>query len=336
MFEELGLGLVRTSAPAKMGEWSALAEALGFNSVWVAEDYFQGGAFSVATACALATSRVRIGIGVINPYTRHPALVAMETASLDILAQGRVTLGLGTGNPGWMRQMGQDFSTPLSAVRESSHLVRRLLTGEEVTFSGRSFSLTDVRLETQPYSQRVPIYLGAKGPQNLRLSGELLGEIADGVHLSILTSVPYVRFAKKEIAKGMQKSGGKTSAIKIAAYLPIVVDRNEDQDYAALRAYIAKYITLMGVQPILVEAGVTPDRINAFRHAANRGEDPEDLVTEDLLHTFGVAGSPEACVGRLKDYIRAGVTSIIACEIPGIPIEVTVRSVAEQILPQLK
>ena len=66
MFEELGLGLVRTSAPAKMGEWSALAEALGFNSVWVAEDYFQGGAFSVATSCALATSRVRIGNRLVS------------------------------------------------------------------------------------------------------------------------------------------------------------------------------------------------------------------------------------------------------------------------------
>lgn len=335
-FEELGLGLVRTSAPAKMGEWASLAEESGFDSIWVAEDYFQGGAFSVATACVLATSRLHVGIGVVNPYTRHPALVAMETASLDILSDGRITLGLGTGSPGWMRQMGIDFAAPLSALREGSQLVRRLLKGEEVTFSGRCFSLSGVKLDRPAYSQRVPIYLGVKGPKTLNLSGELLGEIADGVHLSILTSVPYVRFAKKMIEEGVHKSGDYPGEIKIAAYLPILVDRNVEQDYAALRAYIAEYITLMGVQPILVEAGMAPERIERFREAAKRGEDPAELVTDDLVATFGVAGSPEACVGRLQDYIRAGVNSIIACDIPGIPIEYTARSIAEHILPRLR
>lgn len=341
MFEELGLGLVRTSAPAKMGEWASMAEDLGYDSVWVAEDYFQGGAFSVATVCALATTRVKVGIGVVNPYTRHPALVAMETASLDILSQGRVTLGLGTGSPGWMRQMGIDFTAPLSGLREGAQLVRRLLRGEEVTFKGRLFSLNRVRLEGPPYSRRVPIYLGVKGPKTLKLSGELLGEVADGVHLSILTSVPYVRFAKEQIAEGMHKAAGdsnvKPDEIKIAAYLPIVVDRGETaQDRAALRSYIAKYIVLMGVQPILVEAGMTPECVEGFRKAARRGEDPAELVTDDLVETFGVVGPPEACVGRLQDYFRAGVNTVIACEIPGIPIEDTARSIAEHILPRLR
>ena len=352
MFEELGLGLVRTDAPAKMGEWASLAEELGFDSVWVAEDYFQGGAFSVATACALATTRIRVGIGVVNPFTRHPALLAMETASLDILSQGRVTLGLGTGSLGWLRQMGINFAAPLSGLREGAQLVRRLLQGEEVTFTGRCFSLNGVRLEGPPYSQRVPIYLGVKGPKALKLSGELLGEVADGVHLSILTSVPYVRFAKEQIAKGTRIAAGrsgekneekteeKTEEIKIAAFLPIVVDRNVEQevgqDRAALRSYIAKYIVLMGAQPILLEAGMTPEQVERFRNAAQQGADPSELVTDDLVATFGVAGSPEVCVGRLREYIRAGVNTIIACDIPGIPIEVTARSIAEHILPRLR
>ena len=344
MFEELGLGFLRTSAPARVGELASLAEELGFDSVWVAEDYFQGGAFSVATACALATTRIGVGIGVVNPFTRHPALLAMETASLDIHAQGRITLGLGTGSLGWLRQMGINFASPLTALREGAQLVRRLLSGEEVTFSGRYFSLNGVQLEGPPYSQRVPIYLGVKGPKALKLSGELLGEIADGVHLPILTSVPYVRFAKEQIAKGVQKAHGKngekTGGIKIAAYLPIVVDRNTEQeverDRAALRSYIAKYIVLMGVQPILLEAGMTPEQVERFRQAAQGREDPSELVTDDLVETFGVAGSPDACVGRLQDYIRAGVNTIIACDVPGIPIEHTARSLAEHILPRLR
>ena len=175
MFEELGLGFLRTSAPAKVGELASLAEELGFDSVWVAEDYFQGGAFSVATACALATTRIRVGIGVVNPFTRHPALLAMETASLDILSQGRITLGLGTGSPGWMRQMGINFAAPRSGLREGAQLVRRLLSGEGVTFSGRYFSLNGVQLEGPPYSQRVPIYLGVHWPPGGRKSQGIPG-----------------------------------------------------------------------------------------------------------------------------------------------------------------
>ena len=81
---------------------------------------------------------------------------------------------------------------------------------------------------------------------------------------------------------------------------------------------------------------MTPEQVERFREAAQRAEDPAELVTDDLVATFGVAGSPETCMGRLREYIEAGVNTIIACDIPGIPIEVTARSIAEHILPRLR
>ncbi len=81
---------------------------------------------------------------------------------------------------------------------------------------------------------------------------------------------------------------------------------------------------------------MTPEQVEGFRNAAQRGEDPTELVTDELVETFGVAGSPEACMGRLRDYIQAGVNTIIACEVPGIPIEDTARSIAKHILPRLR
>ena len=332
MFEGLGLGFIRTSAAEKIAEWASLAEDLGFHSVWIGEDYFQGGGFTVATASALATARVQVSIGVVNPFTRHPALLAMETATLDVLSQGRVILGLGTGNPRWIRQMGFSFESPLARLREATQLVRRLLQGEEVTFRGQCFSLDCVRLEILPHSQRVPIYLGVRGPKAL----ELAGELADGVHLPILTSVPYVRFAKRHIASGARRVGRSPEAIKIAAYLPIVVGRDGDRTYTAVRSLIAKFIGLIGNHPLLVEAGMTPEQLQRFREAAERGEDTSELVTEDLLKTFAVVGSPEECADRLQDYIRAGVHTLIAVEIHGIPMEEMARGIAEHILPRLR
>lgn len=74
------------------------AERLGVDEVWLSEDYFERGAFALAGALAVATERVGVGIGVVNPWTRHPVLTAMETSALDELAPGRVLLGLGASN----------------------------------------------------------------------------------------------------------------------------------------------------------------------------------------------------------------------------------------------
>src|SRR3990172_2311200 len=111
------------------------APRAGLGSVWLIEDYFSPGAFALAGAAAAVTERVTVGIGVVNPYTRHPALLAMETAALAGLAPGRVVLGLGASNRVWIEErMGIPFTAPLASVRECVEIVRRLLAGERLTF----------------------------------------------------------------------------------------------------------------------------------------------------------------------------------------------------------
>src|SRR5262245_6529811 len=95
--DSLGL-LLGHGAPARSVEWSSLAERAGLGSLWISEDHFHPGAYALAAAAAAVTERITIGLGVVNPYTRHPALVAMETSALAGLAPGRVVLGLGTSN----------------------------------------------------------------------------------------------------------------------------------------------------------------------------------------------------------------------------------------------
>src|SRR6185503_9287560 len=126
------------------------------------EDYFHPGACALAGAAAAVTDRIVIGLGVVNPYTRHPALVAMETAALAGLAPARVVLGLGSSNRKWIEaQMAIPFKTPLRGLRESVEIVRRLLAGQRVTYAGEVFSINDVVLESPPPAP-VPILLGVK------------------------------------------------------------------------------------------------------------------------------------------------------------------------------
>ncbi|MEH7251180.1 LLM class flavin-dependent oxidoreductase [Neobacillus niacini] len=86
--ENFGIGFLAGNDLYHTIKMAKRAEEAGFNNCWIAEDYFYGGAFATATAYALNTSKIDIGIWVINPYTRHPALITMETAALDACSKG--------------------------------------------------------------------------------------------------------------------------------------------------------------------------------------------------------------------------------------------------------
>src|SRR5258705_12782631 len=96
--ESLGVALLGHGLPGRTTDWARAAERAGLGSLWVIEDYFDPGAYALAGAAAAVTERIAIGLGVVNPYTRHPALVAMETAALAGVAPRRVVLGMGRSN----------------------------------------------------------------------------------------------------------------------------------------------------------------------------------------------------------------------------------------------
>ena len=196
--DSLGVALMASGSPAGVAAWALAAEGAGLGSAWLIEDYFHPGAFAQAGAVAAMTERIAIGLGVVNPYTRHPALLAMEVAALAAMAPGRVVLGLGSSNRRWIEdQMGIPFKTPLADLAESVAVVRRLLRGERVTTHGGRFDLERVELEWAPAGE-LPLLLGVKGPRALRLAAE----IADGVLCSVLTSPAHVRRVRESDANG--------------------------------------------------------------------------------------------------------------------------------------
>ncbi len=146
--------------PRRAIDLAEIADANGYESVWFAENAFNRGVLPAASACAAATSRVGIGIGVLNPYNRHPTLIAMEIGALDELAQGRARLGIGSGIASATERMGLSTERPLAAVRDAITIVRAMLAGEEVTYSGRAFSAHKVKLEYRAQRPDMPLLDG--------------------------------------------------------------------------------------------------------------------------------------------------------------------------------
>jgi 5,10-methylenetetrahydromethanopterin reductase len=266
----------------------------------VIEDYYHPGAYALAGAAAAVTERLVIGLGVVNPYTRHPALVAMETAALAGLAPGRVVLGLGSSNRRWIEaQMAIPFEAPLRGLSEGVAIVRRLLDGERVSYTGEVFSVTDVALETPP-TGRVPILLGVKGPKALALAGR----IADGVHCSILASPAHVR--------RVRATTGARPGFAVIAYVPLAVSDDRAEARAWMRPLLARYLGALHGQSILEDAGLTAARTEPFRDALVARRPASELVSDELMDAVAIAGTPADCRTAMARWAGAGLDGLIA------------------------
>jgi len=304
----LGVALLGGDAPAHVVERARAAEGAGLDSLWFIEDYFQTGAFALAGAAAAVTTRIGLGLGVVNPYTRHPALLAMETATLAGIAPGRVVLGLGTGVRGWVEdQMRIPAPRPLATLRECVDVVRRLWAGERVSHDGRAFSLRDVALAFKPAQPELPIVLGVKGPRALALAGA----VADGVVCSVMSSPAHVRRVR-DTATAARQAAGHVGSFPILAYVPVAIGQDAVAARRSVRPLLARYLAHLHGQAILADAGVSEAVTEAIREARAAGESGAALVTEAHIDTFALAGTPAQARERLGAWIEAGLDTPIA------------------------
>jgi 5,10-methylenetetrahydromethanopterin reductase len=298
--DSLGVALQGHGVPGRTTDWARAAERAGLGSLWVIEDYFHPGAYAIAAAAAAVTERIVIGLGVVNPYTRHPALVAMETAALAGIAPGRVVLGLGSSNRKWIEaQMAIPFKTPLRGLREGVDIVRRLLDGQRVTCTGEVFSVHDAALDTPP-AARVPILLGVKGPRAVALAAE----VADGVHCSVLASPAHVR--------RVCATPARREDFRVIAYVLVAVSDDAAQARAWMRPLVASYLGVLHGQSILEDAGLGAARTQPFRDALAAGHEAAELVTDDMMDAVAVAGTPVDCRAALARWADAGLDGVVA------------------------
>ncbi|SVC97799.1 uncharacterized protein METZ01_LOCUS350653, partial [marine metagenome] len=141
---------------------AVVAEESGFSTLWFAENPYQRGVLPAVVACAGVTNCTHLGIGVFNPYNRHPTLMAMEMGALDELSGGRAILGIGSGVPAWVECI-TPYRRPLEAVRDAVSITRGLLSGQEVNYSGKMHSANGVRLEYDLTRGHVPVHVAAMG-----------------------------------------------------------------------------------------------------------------------------------------------------------------------------
>jgi len=254
---KLGLNTGYWSAGPPPGAEEAIAEAdrLGFDSIWTAEAYGS----DVLTPLAwwgAATQNVRLGTAIMQMSARTPAAAAMAAMTMDHLSGGRFVLGLGVSGPqvveGWY---GRPFAKPLARTREYIGIVREIVArGGPVTADGPHYPLPypdgtglgkPLKSTLHPVRERIPIFLGAEGPKNVALAGEL----CDG-WLALFFSPHHQDFYREALAEGFARDGAAHDfdSFEVAATVPLIVHDDVEAAADMLRPMYALYFGGMGAR----------------------------------------------------------------------------------------
>jgi 5,10-methylenetetrahydromethanopterin reductase len=315
-------------------EHARLAEELGFREIWTNENGHYRGIFTVASLIAANTTGVGIGLGIVNPFHRHPSVIAMEAAALDEASGGRLRLGIGAAQ--WnLRDLGEaDERTarPYTSTVEAIRIIRGLLRGEPVPPSEMFTISTDAKLDFEPVRRDLPVYAGAVNERMLRAAGAW----ADSVELGALMSTGYVRWALGVIAEGARDAGKDPECQDIAAPLMVSVATDGAAAREAVKTRLAYY--LHRVESVVHwKSGADLNAIAAVKGAVLEHGLPAGAaaVTDELIDTFAIAGDPDHAVERFRDYASAGIRGLIIQHVPGPERVEGLTLIAKEVVPNV-
>jgi 5,10-methylenetetrahydromethanopterin reductase len=287
------------------------AESRGFEAVWQAESRLVRDAIVPMAAFAATTTRIKIGSGVINNWTRNAAVIAATYLTLDDLAPDRIICGIGAWWDPLAQKVGINRTKPLLAMRETVTTVRDLLARKRVTFHGEFVHLDDVELDVvhgRKEPRNVPIYIGATGPKMMALTGE----IADGAVLNYLVSPQYNDGALAQLEEGAKLAGRSLDEIDRPQLVVCSVDSNRKKALDGARKLVTQYL---GQQPHIMKAsGVKQELLDEIAQVLTWPATEEQieqamrLVPDDVVQMITASGTGQEVKAKVREYVAAGAT----------------------------
>jgi 1,4-dihydroxy-2-naphthoate octaprenyltransferase len=301
----VGLGLAARGSVTDVVGWADQARRAGLDSVWIHDSYFERDAVTYASAVAAQVSGLRVALGALNPLTRHPVVVAMTVSALDEMAPGRVILGMGTGLPLRLAQMGIPYTPEagVEAVSAAIDTMRALWSGQRVPAGAPGLPPVQPMF---PPVHRVPIYIAAYRSAFL----DLAGQKADGYLARPAESLPSLERMLARLRAATVAAGRPEGAVDVAGYLLTLVDRTRRE--ALNRAKREPFVIyMMSVQSDLAmrRAGLDPELKDRIA-AAWRAEDyhrAAALIPDELLDAFMLCGTREEVAAGAATYHAAGM-----------------------------
>ena len=323
---KLGLfaGYWGSGPPGGIEEQIAVAEELGFDSVWTAEAYGSDALTPLAWWGA-KTTRIKLGTGIVQMSARTPAATAMAAMTMDHLSDGRFILGLGVSGPqvveGWY---GQPYPKPLARTREYIEIVRDIVAREDrVTFDGEHYALPypggtglgkPLKSTLHPRRPEIPIYLGAEGPKNVALAAE----IADG-WLPFWYSPKADEFYREALAEGFARAGARHTmdTFEIVNAMPIIIHPDPEVAATFVRPLLALYVGGMGAKDVNFHYEVLA-RIGWRDVCAEvqdlyldgRRDEAQAAIPLEMVEDVALVGPPEKIARELPRWRETVITTM--------------------------
>ena len=297
MTQAIGLGLAARGEVDDVVTWAETARRAGLDSVWIHDSYFERDAVSYASAVAARLGEpssgddFRLALGAVNPFTRHPVVLAMTGSALDEMAPGRIVMGLGTGLPLRLRQMGIPYApeAAVEGVSQALDQLRLLWAGERLPSAAAG--LPPIQPMFAP-PHRIPLFIAAYRREFVTLAGQK----ADGYLARPAESVPSLKGILERLSEAAHEAGRDPRAIERAGYLLTLVDdtRREALNRAKREPFVIYMMSVLG-DVSLRRAGFSTDLRDRIA-AAWRAEEFHEagkLIPDELLDAFLLCGTRE-------------------------------------------
>ena len=277
-------------------ECSKILDKTDVETIWIPETWGMENFSMLGAVSNVATSQ-KIGSSIINIYSRSPAAIAMGAATVDTLSNGRLILGLGTSSIPIVEDFhGSKFEKPLSRMSEYLEIIRLVLSGKQVNYSGQFFNLKNFTLLVKPIRNSIPIYVAAINKKMV----ELAWNAGDGV-------IFYLR----PISEMMQTISKMQSKKNIDVTCQIITCVAEDSELAIERAKktLAFYVSVGQIyREFLAKNGFKNEVNSIFEEFKKSGfKNNHKEVTDSMLKSLCIAGTPEESKKQLQNFQSAGI-----------------------------
>jgi probable F420-dependent oxidoreductase len=279
------------------------AEAAGFGYGWLFDSHvLWQEVYPLLTLMALNTTAMRLGTCVTNPATREPTVTASALATLDIISDGRMDLGIGRGDSA-RRVLGKPPTT-MATLEEAITVIRDLVEGRTTMYDGTELSL--------PWSKgwRLPVWVAGYGPMAMRMTGR----IADGVIIQ-LGDPDLIRWMVGMVRTAAADAGRDPASIRVQAAAPAHVGPLETarERVRWFPALVSNHVVDLVTKyprdqlPETLTGYVREREGYDYRHHAVVGSNNSRFVGDEVVDRFCIIGPPEEHVRRLSELREAGV-----------------------------
>ena len=277
-------------------ECSEILSHTNVDTIWIPETWGMEN-FSTLSAVSQKASDPKIGSSIINIFSRSPASIAMGAATVDILSNGRLILGLGTSSASIVEDFhGYEFVNPVLRMKEYVEIIKLILSGKQVNYSGKIFNLKNFSLLIKPHRNKIPIYLAAVNQKMV----DLTWEISDGV-------IFYLR-PLNEMKKTIQKMQSKRK-IDVTCQIITCVSKDEERAINRAKQTLAFYISVGKIyREFLSKNGFENETKNIFEEFKMSGfKSNHELISDNMLKSLTIAGTPDQCILQLQKFRDTGI-----------------------------